>query len=101
MTPQKMIKFIEDYSDQNGYEIGFQKENTDLEVFLNYAHGVAFYIQINGVHLQVYQYQGRADKSEDEYKKHSVYSLRNKKDLVDFCAILSCSARIRAGRKED
>lgn len=100
VTPQKMINFIKEFCSQNEYEIGFEKDNTDLEVFLNYAHGVSFYAQVNGAHVQVYQYQGRPDKSEEDYRKHSIYSLRNQNDVVDFCAILSYSSRIRAGRRE-
>lgn len=101
MTPSDMIEHIKVHADILEYKLWFEVVGGDVEIFSDYAHGIAFYAKIINGHIQVYQYQGRADKSEDDYGKHSIYSIRNKNDLMDFCTILSSSARIRAGRKED
>ena len=101
MNLYKMMVLIEEHAIMIGYTIGLKKENTDLEFFLNYVHGVAFYAKINGEHIQIYQYHGRVDESDDLYGKHSIYSIRNTSDLIDLYTILSCSARIRAGRHEE
>jgi len=101
MTTMEMMSWIKQHAELVGYTLGFQKDGSDLEIYLNYVHGVAFYAQVNGERIQIYQYQERTDKSEDIYQKHSIYSIRDIADLIDFCSILSCSSRIRAGRHEE
>lgn len=101
MTTTEMLGWIKQHAELVGYTLGFQKDGSDLEIYLNYVHGVAYYVQVNGERIQIYQYQGRTELAEDSYQKHSIYSIRDVTDLVDFCNILSCSNRIRAGRHEE